>query len=183
MSKLTSAPQPSAAVRAVFRKLSQRGYAVSVTATLALVATAAASASAPSLLTETTAYSSADEAAKAAEAAAMPLSRVYEFGGVIVERNGRFFYTTPTTSGRTGEVKIRALIPVGARLAGLYHTHPGDSCGEFFSTEDVSTAMQMKLPSYIGVLSDGSVRRFVPGQAYPATANICHGASAGEVIT
>jgi hypothetical protein len=178
-SRLVSGSAPSSAVQAIFRRLAGRGHVVTA---VALLAAAPAMASPASLLTEVVPYETLNDAAKAAEAVAMPLSKVYEYGGVLVERNGKFFFTDPVTSGRVGEIKVRALIPAGSHLAALYHTHPGNGCGRLFSREDVETATGMRLPSYIGAVADGSVRLFAPGM--PKTPSVCHGAfSAGEVIS
>src|SRR5687767_13448831 len=67
-----------------------------------------------------------DEAARAALALAMPLSKQVEHGGVVLELNGRFCFTTPE-GGTETEVLYRVVMPEGVNIAAIYHTHPSSS--------------------------------------------------------
>ncbi len=51
----------------------------------------------------------------------------------------------------------------GHQLAAIAHTHPADHKDSTFSPNDVQTAQQLNIPSYIRANSTGMVRRFTPG--------------------
>jgi hypothetical protein len=103
-----------------------------------------------------------DDAARAALAVAMPLTRRAEYGGAIFEIEGRYCYTVPVTSGHSHEVRFHAEGPAGARLAGVYHTHRRHDAAAWFSQADIETAKRLGVPSYIGVVSRREVRLFDP---------------------
>jgi hypothetical protein len=188
MSTLTSGSRPSAVVREVFRKLAARGYSVRRSvATAALVACSVPAMASPLATLSTDSFDTLDAAALAAEAAAMPLSDHFEYGGVLIERAGRYYYTLPVTSGSNKELALRFSLPGDVKLAASFHTHPkyGD-CDNYFSPTDVDAATRMRLPSYIGALIDGSIHRFVPGRTRTvsrAASMGCVGGSAGESVS
>lgn len=137
-------------------------------AALALLS-CAASAAAPDLplsaVTETQPYATMDEAAVAALRAAMPLSERFENGGFILLRDGAYYYSDPVSNRRTGHIAFRAAVPAGASMAAVYHTHPDDGdASKLFSGDDVREAKALGVPSYIGVMADGTVRRYEPGK-------------------
>lgn len=81
------------------------------------------------------------------------------------------FYGTPTgyqpsipvTQREHDRFALRASIPKGDTLGAIFHNHPGDDeRAGVFSSEDIQTATQLKVPSYV-MFQDGSVRKFVPG--------------------
>lgn len=110
------------------------------------------------------AYASVDDAARAALLKAMPLSRSHEHGGVILESEGRYYFTEPVTNGRTGEIRFAAMVPSTHRIAAVYHTHPDEGEDTLkFSANDVAQARSLGARSYIGVLRDRSIRVFDPG--------------------
>ncbi|HXT02209.1 MAG TPA: DUF4329 domain-containing protein [Elusimicrobiota bacterium] len=131
---------------------------------LLLLSAAAAAADLPlSVVSETESYASADQAAIAALRRAMPLSENFENGGVVVERDGSFFYSEPVSNGQTGHIRFRAGVRKGDRLVALYHTHPSsEPDSRMFSWDDVAEAKKLDVNSYIGVLGDGTVRFFDP---------------------
>lgn len=133
-------------------------------AALLLACSAAAARELPtSAVTETQAYASADQAAVAALRIAMPLSRDYENGGAIIERDGAFYYSDPVSNGDTGHIAFKAALPKGSRLAAIYHTHPSsEENSRMFSWDDVAEAKKLNLNSYIGVVGDGTIRFFDP---------------------
>ncbi|MFI5344967.1 MAG: DUF4329 domain-containing protein [Elusimicrobiota bacterium] len=138
---------------------------LSVALTAALSASAAAGSIPKSNVTETLAYASAEQAAVEALKIAMPLSGSYENGGFIAERDGEYFYSDPVSAHEEGHISFAAVIPAGARLAAIYHTHPGASSEYLlFSSDDVKEARALGVDSYIGVLDDHTVRRFEPGR-------------------
>jgi hypothetical protein len=73
----------------------------------------------------------------------------HEWAGVIVEREGRYAFTVPVTSGRKYSVSYVPAIPASFRIVALYHTHPCGVGDDRFSRIDVLTAVRSKLPSYI----------------------------------
>lgn len=116
------------------------------------------------LLPDAAAYAYADDAATAALRKAMPLSGTLEYGGAILESKGRFYFTEPVTSGRTGEISFSVLVPSTHRIAGIYHTHPDESEDTLlFSDNDVAQAKSLGARSCIGVLRDRSIRVYDPG--------------------
>jgi hypothetical protein len=107
-------------------------------------------------------FATIDDAALAALRSAMIHTDCHEYAGAIIERNGSYSFTQPAASHNdTFELRIR--LDQGAHLAAIYHTHPRCRVGEeseYFSPDDVATAKQLRVPSYIGVQFDHSVRRF-----------------------
>lgn len=126
---------------------------------------ACGAAHAADLCADQCAYPTPDEAAIAAERAALPLSSHYEYGGAIYRTSaGLYAYTTPQTSHDAHHIEIRAKF--AGKLVAVYHTHPGlgDSNKEF-SPDDKDVARTLRVPSYIGVVADQSVRRYDPSQS------------------
>jgi proteasome lid subunit RPN8/RPN11 len=78
----------------------------------------------------------------------------YEHGGFFVEQNGRFRASEPVTQRSGKDVSYCIVLPRGAKLAGLYHTHVASS---ELSVSDRRNAERMAVPSYIGTIRDGSV--------------------------
>ena len=116
-------------------------------------------------------YDSPDEAAIAALSEALPLSVQFEYAGVIYEQDGRFHFTEPKSSGEVHDIEVHVQYPSGAKLVGLYHTHPDtktltQSGADFgwFSPYDIAVAEQLGLPSYMAYCATGDVRKFVPGE-------------------
>lgn len=114
------------------------------------------------VIVDSPAYESVEEAAIAALALALPLSEKYEFGGVIFEIAGRYYYTHPVTSRRHDECTYDAEAPEGARLAALYHTHTPHDMAGYFSSADVAMAVRHGVKSYVGLFSKGEIRVFDP---------------------
>jgi proteasome lid subunit RPN8/RPN11 len=120
-------------------------------------------------------YETLDAAALAAEQATEKISydSGYEFGGVLLERDGKFYYTIAGTSKDPTHFDIRVGFTSQYRLAGIYHTHPGkEDTSRWFSPEDVRVAGVLRVPSYIGVqFEGGAVRKFVTGMHTEAEMN------------
>ena len=86
-----------------------------------------------------------------------------EYMGGIVERNGIFTYTVTSGKRRKDKVTARILIPEGARLVGLWHTHGSPHHSrKFFSAVDTQLVRLMGVPFF---LTDpaGRLRVFEPG--------------------
>jgi len=107
------------------------------------------------------AYATLDDAAVAALRLAMSVTPAYEWGGALFRCGQDYFPSLPVTSGDSEHVSFRIAQPSGCEVAGIYHTHPGDSeHANRFSADDVRTARRLKIPSYIGILRNGRVRVF-----------------------
>jgi proteasome lid subunit RPN8/RPN11 len=115
------------------------------------------------LVTTTRGFDDADSAARAALAVAMARSREQEHGGAIFERDGRYYYTEPVSSGTREESRYDVAAPAGSRLAAIYHSHPRHEMDECVSATDVATARRLRVRSYIGIVSKGCIRVFDPG--------------------
>lgn len=110
-------------------------------------------------------YKTVDEAIIAAMEQAIPLSKDYEYGGVIYKYKGAFYFTAPGTSKSNRHVNITARFPKGSKLLALYHTHPPGDESDLFSGNDVTTSQKLKLPYYMGSYADGSIKVFTPGKS------------------
>lgn len=97
-----------------------------------------------------------------------------ETAGVILHGpDGKYRYST-SVGGRDDSFQLAAQIPKGHTLAAIVHTHPGaDAAGQVFSPNDLKMAQQLKLPSYVRFLNDGSTRMYQPGKT--ATQNMPSG--------
>lgn len=86
-----------------------------------------------------------------------------EAGGEVVELKGRYYASLPE-SGTANSVCIQIVVPHGARIVAIYHTHPGaEPIDAVFSEVDIGTAEALHIPSYIGVTEQGIVIRWRPG--------------------
>lgn len=110
-------------------------------------------------------YTSAQEAVLQAMREAIELSKKDEFGGLIYELDGKFYYTPPESSGKKGELRIKARVPKGSNLHGVYHTHTkGTEGSDRFSAYDVDIANKLGMPYYMGHTGSREVRVFTPGK-------------------
>jgi hypothetical protein len=95
---------------------------------------------------------------------------VGEQSGVIMQGPDGKYYNTDPISTNHDHFGMRVQIPHGWKIAGVYHTHPGDDdLGQYFSTNDLAVSESLKVPSYIRFQKDGSVRRYTPGQTKTQT--------------
>ena len=111
-------------------------------------------------------FSSPDEAA--INALNKIAEKKYETGGILYSEGDKFYASEPQGQKKAGQFQAKVSIPAGAKLAGIYHTHPGrqdDSDAELFSTDDVDVANRMKMQSYIRALDSGNIRRYDPGKS------------------
>jgi uncharacterized protein DUF4329 len=99
----------------------------------------------------------------------VPLSDRFEHGGVLLNCGGRFTYTAAVSAHDRRSLSYRITIPNVCVLAGLYHTHPALPLAEFFSDDDARGAKRFGVPSFIGLVADGSVFRLDPEAASPLT--------------
>lgn len=111
------------------------------------------------------AHESLHDAAKAGIQRAISYSVVVEYGGALLKCGDLFFFTEPVTQRKLRSVEFRAQVTTGCSLAGIYHTHPPHSPGRdsMFSANDIETAKQFGVPSYIGVISSKTMRMLDAG--------------------
>ena len=85
---------------------------------------------------------------------------------VIVKRpDGKFVASTAAAPANHDNSALRIGLPKGHTLAAIVHSHPGnDDLGQTFSNSDISTANQLKVPSFIRFAKDGSIRKYTPGK-------------------
>jgi proteasome lid subunit RPN8/RPN11 len=136
---------------------------------LTATTSAADIASLPRTLVEgSPAFDSAIEAVLAVyDSVTRPFPRA-EVGGAIVQRNGKFFYTTPVSTDQTMALGFRIALRQGETVVAWYHTHPADpewsyyekSEIEYFSKGDVAVAKQLGVPAYVAIEPTGSVLVF-----------------------
>jgi proteasome lid subunit RPN8/RPN11 len=99
-------------------------------------------------------YGSLDELAVETLAKLFDEGTSYESGGFFVEEGGAYYASQPVTQGGRRAVDYCIVLPRGARLAGIYHTHVTSSA---LSARDRSNAERAAVPSYIGTLRDRSL--------------------------
>ena len=78
----------------------------------------------------------------------------YEHGGFFIHDNGRFRASEPVTQRSRSDVRYCIVLPRGAKLAGIYHTHVASP---ELSPRDRKNAERMGVPSYVGTVRDGSL--------------------------
>lgn len=94
----------------------------------------------------------------------------YELGGVVYkDKDGFYSYSNPQGDERSGKFKAEVRIPRSATPTAIYHTHPGygDAAepAESFSPDDVKTADQLKMLSYIRAMESGNIKKYEPGKS------------------
>lgn len=91
-----------------------------------------------------------------------------ESGGGILYNKAQNIYAATEPAGQSDGSHFAASVgvPQGWSLHSTYHTHPieGDRSTQF-SDEDVSTANQLKAPSYILARADDKIRMFDPASS------------------
>lgn len=115
-----------------------------------------------------------DTAATAALQAATKVSTSVEEAGALYELNGLFYYTSPASNAADAQFNIRIAFPQGAKLIGLYHTHPAAPNNDMFSPNDLDIANSMHVTSYIAVMGQNiKVLRYTPGVSKLASCDSC----------
>lgn len=106
-----------------------------------------------------------DTAAHKAFAQSPAMQKAEQAGFMVVGPDGKYAFSNSVTQNDHDNFALRAQIDRGHKLAGIYHTHPGkDTDGQVFSPHDIEVANQLKVPSYVMFLKDGSVRKYTPGK-------------------
>lgn len=105
------------------------------------------------------AFDSAIEAVLAVyDSVTRPFPRA-EVGGAIVLKTGKYFYTTPVSTGQATALGFRIALRQGETVVAWYHTHPADPDWstyakddiEFFSKEDVAVSIRLGVPAYLAI--------------------------------
>jgi hypothetical protein len=83
-----------------------------------------------------------------------------EYAGYVLESDGHFIVSVPVTQGNESEVSLGCIVFLpGSKLAGIFHTHPADPG---VSPADKRQAERLRVPSFIGTLTDGMVVSYDP---------------------
>jgi proteasome lid subunit RPN8/RPN11 len=98
-------------------------------------------------------HPSLEHAATAALRALYHAGGAYESGGFVIEQAGVFRSSKPVTQRSRSDVSYCIALPRGATLAGLYHTHVGQTA---FSPRDRRNSERVGVPSFIGTIRDGA---------------------------
>ena len=103
------------------------------------------------------------DAAANAFAATFPNAGSETAGMLYKDATGKYRYST-TIPGTDEHFQLTAAVPKGAILAAILHSHPGkDALGQVFSPNDLQTADQLRLPSYVRFLDANELRVYRPG--------------------
>lgn len=115
--------------------------------------------------TQGPAFESLDQAAHEVSKDFGKLPKVEQSAALFARPDGKFTYSAAVTNSDHDNFGMRVQLPKGTTLAGIVHSHPGsDDLGQYFSSNDIDVANQLKVPSYIRFLRDDSIRRYTPGQ-------------------
>ncbi len=136
----------------------------SMIACLLLLCSGSAFAAMPVVLAtgQGTLYSSSLNAVEAGLKAASAHYRS-EYGGIVYELNGHYYYTPPVTVEESSEVRFEIEILRSAHIVALYHTHTPGALSSLFSQDDIEVANKLHVPSYIFVLDKSEIKCYVPG--------------------
>ena len=107
-------------------------------------------------------FTSVDQAAENALADANRHIGV-EYGGVIYEIAGKFYYSDPVTTNDNQAVTFRIRLQHDAHIVALFHTHPKGQNNDQFSECDIKMARTLKVPSYIVIQDTQQIKVFRTG--------------------
>jgi proteasome lid subunit RPN8/RPN11 len=111
------------------------------------------------------AFDNLDQAAHEVSRDFGKLPKVEQSAALFQRPDGKFSYSAAVTNSDHDNFGMRVQLPKGTQLAAIVHSHPGhDDLGQYFSSNDIDIANQLKVPSYIRFLRDDSIRKYVPGQ-------------------
>jgi len=113
-----------------------------------------------------TGFVTMDEAGTKALEDCSKISDKKEYAGVILEFNGKYYYTS-FISGSEKEIgSFKILLWKGSKVVGLFHTHPSGFHSDIFSSADVKFADEKNWVSYVAVLGEGhpTIIKYVPGK-------------------
>ena len=111
------------------------------------------------------AFDSLDQAAHEVSKDFGKQNKIEQSAALFKRPDGKYIYSDAVTNSDHDNFGMRIQLPKGTTLAGIVHSHPGnDDLGQYFSSNDIDVANQLKVPSYIRFLRDDSIRRYTPGQ-------------------
>jgi hypothetical protein len=88
-----------------------------------------------------------------------------EYATALIQTDERIIYA-PIVAGDNDSFKLSVSLHKGDKIVALLHTHPGtNSSTRMFSPQDISMAQQLKVPSYIYLITDGTTMRYAPGSS------------------
>jgi hypothetical protein len=97
-------------------------------------------------------------------------------GGVLYNKEqGVYAATDPVGQSDGSHFSASVGVPQGWKLHSTYHTHPSGDRSTQFSDDDISTAQQLKAPSYVLARDDNKIRMFDP-----ASSKVSKDAGAGK---
>jgi hypothetical protein len=91
-------------------------------------------------------------------------TKKYERGGGILYNKEQDVYAATDPVGQSDGSHFAAAVsvPPGWTLHSTYHSHPSGKRSTQFSEDDINTAQQLKVPSYVLAYDDNKVRIFDP---------------------
>ena len=104
-------------------------------------------------------HPSVEQAATATLRALYLAGGAYESGGFVIDQGGVFRPSKPVTQRSRSDVSYCIVLPRGATLAGLYHTHVGHAA---FSPRDRRNSARVRVPSFIGTIRGGALLVYDP---------------------
>ena len=110
-----------------------------------------------------TGYEEEATAARSALQIAVDLSRDVEYGGCIYIHAGLYHFTEPVTSNSSESFNAGCQAPQGSKFMALFHTHPAGA-PKGFSENDINTAAQTSLTSYVAELKSMTLFRYIHGK-------------------
>lgn len=117
-------------------------------------------------------YSNAEASLERAATLALRLSfnksTSLEYGGCLFRKTTEgvtaFYFTEPATNGSPDEFAITCELPSGAKLVGLFHTHPrGSEPG--ISPNDINVAKKLNVVSFVAFIDQGKIMSYTPGKS------------------
>ena len=122
-----------------------------------------------------TGFQTESEAATAALTLAYSYGGVDEFGGGIFQTADNLYcFTTPVGNGDDSGFAVKVMKPKGSKLTAIYHTHPKNANDWFFSSNDLLTAKQLGVHSYVLVVSTKTIITYKTGDTTVAAYNVTH---------
>lgn len=113
------------------------------------------------------AETSLEEAAISALRLSVKKSVRVEYGGCLFRKTTAdvkaFYFTEPATNHSPEDFAITCELPSGAKLVGLYHTHPLGSIPGI-STNDIDVAKKLNVTSFVAFIDQGTIMSYVPGK-------------------
>lgn len=83
-----------------------------------------------------------------------------EYGGCLYRLGNGYGYTVPVGNGKIDKFAVQCNIPKGS-LVGIYHTHRKGNYRAGFSDNDIKTANDLGVNSYVYSINDAQVIEYV----------------------